>query len=340
MKQTKLTLAVLCLAALTGISMGAIAEVNVYSSRQENLIKPLLDQFTTKTGIAVNLVTGGDDEVITRLANEADKSEADLLITADAGRLYRAKAAGLLQPVNSELVSAKVPQNLRDRDQQWVGLTLRARPIFYKKDAVKPEQLSTYEALTDKQWAGRICIRSSGNIYNQSLIASMISTLSEAATEDFAKGLVANLARPPAGGDTDQLKAAAAGVCDLAIANTYYYGRLLTSTNPEDQAVAQKLGVFWPNQQNRGTHVNVSGIALTKASKHATDAVKLIEFMLSDEAQTWYSEQNNEYPVVAGVEASAALKSLGEFKADALDLTVLGDNNRKAVELMDRAGWK
>lgn len=338
MKRTALT--TLLLSILAGIPAVSAADVGVYSSRQEGLIKPLLDQFTAKTGIAVNLFTGGDDEVIARLESEQNKSAADLLIVADAGRLHRAKAAGLLQPLDNAMVKAKVAPNLRDRDGQWVGLTLRARPIFYRKSAVKPTQLSTYEALTDKQWAGRICIRSSGNVYNQSLIASMIASRGEAATEAFAKGLVANFARPPAGGDTDQLKAAAAGVCDIAIANTYYFGRLMISDKKADQAVADSLGVFWPNQQDRGTHVNVSGIGLTKASKNTAEAVKLIEFMLSDEAQTWYSEVNNEYPVVEGVAPSAALKSLGEFKADALNLTLLGDNNRKAVELMDRAGWQ
>jgi iron(III) transport system substrate-binding protein len=217
---------------------------------------------------------------------------------------------------------------------------MRARPIFYVKGQVDPESLSTYEALTADEFAGRICIRSSSNIYNQSLIASMIDAKGEAASEEFAKGLVANMARPPAGGDTDQLRAAAAGVCDIAIANTYYFGRLANSDKSADAEVVSKLGVFWPNQKDRGTHVNVSGAGITKASKNVADAVKLIEFMLTEEAQTWYSEVNNEYPVVDGVEPSEVLSSWGTFKADAVNLTVLGENNRQAVELMDRARWK
>lgn len=335
---TKLTFVSTLLAAT--LAQAVAADVNLYSSRQEALIKPLLDRFTEQTGINVNLVSGSDDALITRLSTEGARSPADLLITADAGRLYRAKEAGVLQPLNSAVVNERVPSYLRDSDDMWTGLTQRARPIFYVKGQIDPSEFSTYEALTDEKFAGQICIRSSSNIYNQSLIASMIAVEGEAAAEVFAEGLVANLARPPAGGDTDQLKAAAAGVCNIAIANTYYYGRLMTSDNADDREVADKLGVFWPNQNDRGTHVNVSGVGLTAASKNQAEAIQLVEFMLSDESQTWYSEVNNEYPVVEGVEESEALKSLGQFKADSLNLTALGENNRAAVELMDRAGWK
>jgi len=331
-------------AVVAGVLASALqvanADVNIYSSRKEALIKPVLDQFTEKTGIKVNLVTGKDDALISRLQTEGTKSPADLLITADAGRLYRAKEAGLLSVISSDAVNELVPQNLKDTDGQWVGLTLRARPIFYVKGQVDTDELSTYEALTDEQWAGRICIRSSSNIYNQSLIASMIEAEGEKAAEAFAKGLVANLARPPAGGDTDQLKAAAAGVCDIAIANTYYYGRLVNSEKEADREVANKLGLYWPNQNSRGTHVNVSGIAITQSSKNKADATALIEFMLTADAQNWYSEVNNEYPVVKGMKPSETLSSWGDFVADSVNLTILGENNRAAVELMDRAGWK
>ena len=330
----------LAAALFTGGLQAAQAEVNIYSARTEALIKPLLDQFTAQTGIKVNLVSGRDDELISRLRTEGSKSSADLLITADAGRLYRAKELNLLSELRSEQIDAAVPAHLRDVDGTWIGLTMRARPIFYRKSAVDPAQLSTYEALTDAKWVGRICIRSSSNIYNQSLIASMIASVGADAAETFATGLVANLAKPPGGGDTDQLRAAAAGVCDLAIANTYYFGRLMASDKAEDRAVAEQLGVFWPNQGGRGTHVNISGVALTRAAKNSADAIALVEFMLTPEAQTWYSEVNNEYPVVSGVEPSANLASLGAFNADALNLTLLGENNRAAVELMDRAGWK
>lgn len=315
-------------------------EVNVYSSRKEALIKPLLERFSEQTGIKVNLVTGKDDALIARLQREGAKSPADLLITADAGRLFRAKQAELLQPHNSSKVTELVAANLRDEDNLWLGLTQRARPIFYVKGKVDPAKLSTYEALTDSQWQGRICIRSSGNIYNQSLIGSMLEANGSDATQAFAKGLVKNMARPPVGGDTDQLRAAAAGVCDIAIANTYYFGRLSNSSKAKDQAVAEKLAIFWPNQHDRGTHVNVSGIGLTRASSNKTAAVKLIEFMLTPQAQSWYSEVNNEYPVVAGVAPSKTLASWGKFKADAINLSKLGQNNQAAVMLMDRAGWK
>jgi iron(III) transport system substrate-binding protein len=318
----------------------ATADVNIYSSRQEALIKPLLDQFSEQTGIKVNLVSGADDALISRLQLEGDKSPADLLITADAGRLHRAKEAGLFQPLQSQVVHNLVPAKLRDADDMWVGLTLRARPIFYAKGRLNPDEIKTYSDLTSEQWAGRICVRSSSNIYNQSLIASMIETEGEESALAFAKGLVENFARPPAGGDTDQLKAAAAGVCDIAIANTYYFGRLLISDKASDQLVAERLGVIWPNQQGRGTHVNISGIGLTRASENVDEAMQLIEFMLTPEAQTWYSDVNSEYPVVEGVAPSDALKGLGVFKADSINLTVLGENNQRAVELMDKAGWR
>lgn len=338
----KLILASLfCAVSTTGFYANAHGdEVNVYSSRKEALIKPLLDTFSAQTGITVNLVTGKDDALIARLKKEGAKSPADLLITADAGRLYRAKQANLLQPHKSQKVDALVPSNLRDTDNQWLGLTQRARPIFYVKGKVDPSTLSTYEALTDAQWKGRICIRSSSNIYNQSLISSMIEANGEAATQTFAQGLVSNMARPPAGGDTDQLRAAAAGVCDIAIANTYYFGRLSNSSKEKDQMVANTLAIFWPNQADRGTHVNISGIGLTRSASHTEAAVKLIEFMLTPEAQAWYSEVNNEYPVVNGVTPSQTLASWGKFKADTLNLSKLGQNNQTAVKLMDKAGWK
>ena len=212
---------------------------------------------------------------------------------------------------------------------------------MYANDRVDPAALSTYEGLTDPMWEGRICIRSSGNIYNQSLAASMIEANGAEQTEAWAKGMVANFARPPAGGDTDQLRAAAAGECDIAVANTYYFGRLAASDKEEDQAVAAALTAFWPNQGegDRGVHVNVSGVGITAHAQNRDSAVRLIEFLVSPEAQTWYAEVNQEYPVVPGVAASATLESFGSFREDTLNLTVLGANNRQAVEVMDRAGW-
>ena len=316
------------------------AEVNVYSARKDKLIVPLLDRFTEQTGIEVNLITGKANALLSRIKAEGVATPADVLVTVDAGNLHRAKEAGVLSPVNNAAIKEKIPANLRDVDSEWFGLTIRSRPIFYVKDRVNPTELSTYEALTDSKWRGRICIRSSSNVYNQSLVASMLRANGSEATLQWAKGLVSNLARKPTGGDTDQLRAAAAGQCDLAIANTYYFGRLIDSKKPADREVVSKLGVFFPNQDGRGSHINVSGIGVTKHAKNRTDAVRLLEFMVSDSAQAYYAEINHEYPVVSGVASSPTIASLGEFKSDALNLSVLGVNNQTAVKLMDRAGWQ
>jgi len=316
------------------------SEVNVYSARKDKLISPLLERFTETTGIQVNLITGKADALLSRIQAEGAATPADVFVTVDAGNLHRAKEAGVLAPVTSNVLSNSIPENLRDIDNQWFGLTVRSRPIFYVKDRVNPAELSTYEALTGEKWRNRICIRSSSNIYNQSLVASMIEANGEKTTLQWAEGLVANLARKPTGGDTDQLRAAAAGQCDLAIANTYYLGRLIDSKKPEDRKVVSKLGVFWPNQENRGAHINVSGMAITKHAKNQTEATQLLEFMVSESAQAYYAEINHEYPVVKGVSPSPTIKSLGEFQSDALNLSVLGVNNKPAVKLMDRAGWQ
>ncbi|WP_415887135.1 Fe(3+) ABC transporter substrate-binding protein [Neptuniibacter sp. QD37_6] len=314
--------------------------VNVYSARKEALIKPLLDRFTDETGINVNLVTGKADALLKRLEVEGKASPADLFVTVDAGRLHRAKSAGVLQVSGSDTLNKVIPQSLKDADGYWYGMSQRARTIFYVKGKVDPSELSTYENLADPKWKGRICVRSSNNIYNQSLVASMIDAIGVEKTEAWAKGLVKNFAKPPSGGDTDQLKAAAAGVCDIALANTYYFGRLLNSENAEKKAVGAKLATFWPNQADRGVHMNVSGAGITKHARNVENAVKLMEFMASDQSQAWYAEVNNEYPVVTTAKVSDTLAGLGEFTADDIVLSKLGENNRSAVELMDRAGWK
>jgi len=334
---------------LLGLSLSLIAmsacskteeEVNLYSARIEALIKPMLDRFTEQTGIAVNLVTGDADELLSRLQNEGRNSPADLLVTTDAGRLYRAQEAGLVQPIESNVLSQRIPAAYRDPQGHWFGLSLRARPIMYVKGEVDPAELSTYEDLADPRWHQQICIRSSGNIYNQSLVSSMIAANGLEATEKWAKGLVSNLAKPPRGGDRDQIKAAAAGQCKLAIANTYYLAGMINSDDPAEREAAAKMGVFWPNQNGRGSHVNISGAAVTKAAKNRDNAVKLIEFLSSDEAQQWYAEVNGEYPVVEGIDSSALLQQWGEFKADPLNMAILGENNGEALRLMDRAGWQ
>lgn len=314
--------------------------VNIYSARKEALILPLLERFREQTGIDFRLVTGKADGLLKRLEIEGQASPADVFITVDAGRLQRATEAGLLQPVASKLLEERIPSQLRDRDNHWFGLSQRARVIFYVRDRVDPAELSTYEALADKKWQGRICMRSSDNIYNQSLVASMIEAHGIERTEAWARDLVGNFARKPAGGDTDQLLAAAAGLCDIAVANTYYYGRLVDSDDAREREAASRLGLFWPNQDGRGAHVNVSGAGVTRHSKHREAAVKLLEFLVSDASQAWYAEVNDEYPVVAGVKIPQTLQSFGSFKSDSLNLTLLGENNRAAVQLMDRAGWR
>ncbi len=338
--QKSLILSVLCLALAFGQGIAHAEEVNVYSARKEALILPLLKKFEAKTGIGFNLITAKADALLKRLESEGRSTPADVFITTDAGRLQRAKEAGVLQSEDNPVLSARIPESLRDKENYWFGLSQRARVIFYAKDKVDPADLSTYEALTDGKWRQRICIRSSGNIYNQSMVASMIETHGLEKTEAWARGLVANFARKPAGGDTDQLRAAAAGLCDIAIANTYYFGRLVNSAKEKDQKVANSLGLFWPNQAGRGAHVNVSGAGITKYASHPAAAERLLEFLVNAESQTWYAEVNNEYPVVADAKTSATLLSFGKFKGDSLNLTHLGENNRAAVQLMDRAGWR
>ena len=318
----------------------AADEVNVYSSRKEELIKPLLDRFTAETGIEINLVTGKDAALLQRLKSEGVNSPADLLITTDAGNLHRAKEAGVTQSFVSGELAEVVPATYRDPDGHWVGLTLRARPVLYVEEETDPSVLSTYEALADPAFKGRICIRSSDNIYNQSLVASLIAANGVEATEAWAKALVANMARPPRGGDRDQIKAAAAGVCDIAIANTYYLAGMLASEDPAQRAAAEAMGVFWPNQAGRGAHVNVSGAAVTASAKHRDAAVELVEFLTTPASQEWYAQANGEYPIRDGVALSPTLAAWGPFKADDLNLSRLGELNADAVRLMDRAGWR
>jgi iron(III) transport system substrate-binding protein len=328
------------MAMALGYAAAPAAEVNLYSARKEALIKPLLDQFTKQTGIRVNLVTGKADALLQRLKSEGKYTPADVLITVDAGRVYRAKQAGLLQPINSSALAQAIPARYRDPDNTWFGLSLRARPILYALGRLDPSTLKNYEDLADSRWKRKVCIRSSNNIYNQSLVASMIVANGAANTETWAKGLVANFARPPKGGDRDQIKAAAAGLCDIAIANTYYLGGMLRSKNGSERIPAQKMGIIWPNQSGRGTHVNISAAGVTRYAQHKSEAIKLLEFLVSDKAQRFYAERNYEYPIKPGVRFNDALKAWGPFKADTLNLSLLGEHNAEAVRLMDRAGWR
>ncbi len=341
MKQ-RLWLALFLLFAL--VPSAPAAEVNVYSARIEDLIKPLLDRFSEETGIDVNLVTGNADALLQRLELEGRNTPADVLITTDVGRLHLAETRGLLQPVSSDILNETIPAHYRDPDNHWYGLSLRSRVVVYSKERVDPEELSTYEALADSKWAGRLCVRSSSNVYNQSLVASLIAHNGEQATLDWANGLVENFARKPQGGDRDQIKAVAAGQCDIALVNTYYLAGMLASNQESEVNAAMAVGVFWPNQPGsgaeRGAHMNISGAGVTKAANNREEAIKLLEFMLSDEAQRWYADKNFEYPVKPGIEANTILRQWGDFKADDLALEKLGEYNAEAVRIMDRAGWK
>ena len=316
------------------------AEVNVYSARQEVLIEPLLDAFSAETGIAVNLVSGEADALLQRLEREGANSPADVLLTVDAGRLVRAERAGLLRPIESAVLAAGIPSRYRDGEGAWFGLSVRARPIIYATDRVAPEALSTYAALADPEWKGRVCVRSSSNIYNQSMLAAFIHHMGGHRAEVWATGLVANFARKPQGGDRDQIRAVAAGECDVALANTYYLARLTKSADAADRETAAKVAVFWPDQGGHGVHVNISGAGVTASARNTAEAVALIEYLAGDDAQRIYAEVVNEYPVKPGVPWSDVLAAWGAFKADILDLTVLGENNAEAVRIADRAGWQ
>ena len=327
-------------AAFAAAAAAPAAEVNVYSARKEALIAPILDAFSEETGVAVRLVTGNAGQLHERLLAEGRNSPADLFVTVDAGNLHRARQAGLLRPVRSDVLDAAVPARWRDPDGFWFGLSLRARVLVYAVDRVSPDDLSTYEALADPIWSDRVLVRSSSNIYNQSLIASMIEARGTAATEEWARGLVANLARDPKGGDTDQIRAVAAGEGDVAIVNTYYYGGLAASADPADRAAADATRPFFPNRGGRGTHVNISGAGVCAHAPNAAEAVTLLEYLAGETAQAAFAALNHEIPVRAGAPSSDIVAGWGAFEMDDLPLAVLGERNREAIELADRAGWR
>lgn len=327
-------------AALAATGTAAVAkEVNIYSYRQAVLMKPLLDRFQEKTGIKAN-VAYLKKGMMARLKAEGAASPADVILTVDASRLIRLDRMGAFQPLDSASVTAAVPANLRHPKGHWFGLTVRGRVIFYNPAKVKSSELSTYEALADAKWKGRICIRSSSNVYNQSLIASIISANGAEKAQAWANGFVKNFARKPAGGDRDQLRAVAAGECDIAISNTYYFAGLAKSKKERDRKAAAAVRLYWPNQDGRGAHVNISGAGVAKHSKNRANAVKLIEFLASKEAQEIYARIVNEYPVRKDVQPGKIVADFGEFKADSLPLSELAKYQKEAVRLADRAGWR
>ncbi len=328
-----------CLLAV-GPALAQSGEVNVYSARHYDTDLTLYDTFTEQTGIEVNLIEGDSDALIERIQAEGANSPADVLITVDAGRLWRADQAGLFQPVESEVLEERVPEHLRHPDGHWFGLSKRARVIIYNEEAGPPEGLDTYEDLADPAYRDMVCTRSSSNIYNQSLLAAIIAAHGEEAATEWAEGLVANFARDPQGNDTAQIEAVAAGECPVAIVNTYYVGRLLGSDDPARQAVGESVGIIFPNQDGRGTHVNISGAGVVTHAPNRDNAVAFLEFLVSDEAQRVFAEGNDEYSVVPSVEVSGPIAEFGSFEEDRVNAAVLGENNPTAVRIADRAGWE
>ena len=331
--------------ALTAVVLGAPAqgvaqELNIYSSRHYQTDEALYNGFTEQTGIRINRIEGKGDALIERIKSEGANSPADVLITVDAGRLWRADQAGLFQPVRSKLLEERIPPNLRHPKGHWYGFSSRARLILYNKAAVKPGEIKRYEDLADPKWRGRICIRSGATIYNQSLLGSQIAALGEAGAETWARAVVANFARDPKGGDTDQIRSVAAGECDVGVANSYYYVRLASSKKAKDREAADAVGLVFPNQAGRGTHINVSGAGVLKHAPHGKAAVRFLEYLAGAEAQSYFAGGNNEYPVIDGVAPNSALRSLGAFKADPVNVAIYGENQPAAQKIFDRVGWK
>ena len=332
MQVSKGLFAALSLTALASTAQAA-DEVVVYSSRIDELIKPVFDAYTAKTGVKVKFITDKEAPLIARLKAEGANTPADLLITVDAGNLWQAEQEGVLQPTKSELINANIPAQYRSSTDSWTGLSLRARTIFYSTERVKPSELSTYEALADKNWEGRLCLRTSKKVYNQSLTATLIETHGAAKTEEIVKGWVNNLSTDVFSDDIAVLEAINAGQCDVGIVNTYYYGRL----HKQKPNLAVKL--FWPNQGDRGVHVNLSGIGLTKYAPHPEAAKALVEWMTTPEAQKIFADVNQEFPANPSVKPSAEVAAWGQFVPDALPVEVAGKRQAEAIRLMDRAGW-
>lgn len=338
-----LIIAILLIVGLAGCQVEddkASAVVNLYTDRHYDTDQALYDQFTEETGIQVNVVKAGSDELIERLATEGEDTEADLIITSDAGRLVRAQKKNLLQPITSKQVKENVPEQLREKDMNWTALTMRARVIVYAKDRVSPDDLSTYEALTQAEWKGKVLVRSASNIYNQSLLASFIELNGDTEAQEWAKGIVENMARTPEGNDRDQMKAVIAGQGDVALVNTYYVGKMLNSSDPYEVEVAEQIGIFFPNQETTGTHINISGAGVTRFAKHPEAANQLLEYLTGESAQADYANANYEYPVNPKVAASDLLDSWGEFSRQDLPLSALGENNSAAVKIFNTANWQ
>jgi iron(III) transport system substrate-binding protein len=315
------------------------AALNVYSARHYQTDEKLYADFTKQTGIRVNRIEGKEDELLERIRNEGAHGPADVFITVDAARLGQADALGLFAPVRSKVLEDRIPANLRT--DTWFAFSTRARIIVYRKGSVDPADVRNYEDLANPKLKGKVCVRSGSHPYNLSLGSALVSHLGEEKTEQWARGLVANLARAPKGGDTDQIRAVAAGECQVALANSYYLARLMRSDKPEDKEVVARVGMVWPNQGNRGTHVNVSGAGVLKTAPNAKAAVRFLEYLASDAAQVHFADGNNEWPAVrTATVRNPALEALGKFEADPVNVGTLSKNTAVAQKIFDRAGWR
>ncbi len=335
MKPTRLLTAI----ALSAVALPSFAEdIVVYSARNEQLIKPLFDAYTRDTGVQIKFITDKEGPLMARLKAEGRNTPADVLLTVDAGNLWQASEEDLLRPIQSKTLQANVPSHLRDPGNEWFGLSVRARTLIYNTSKVKPSDLSTYEDLANPKWKGRLCLRTSKKVYNQSLVAMMITEYGEDKTEDMVRGWVGNLATSPFPDDTKAMEAVAAGQCDVTLVNTYYYGRLMEK-NPN-----LPLGIFWPNQnlknKTAGVHVNISGAGVTRYAKNPAGAQKLIEWLSSDKAQNLFADVNMEYPVNPKNAPDKAVAAWGSFKQNLINVKEAGSLQVQAVKLMDRAGYK
>jgi iron(III) transport system substrate-binding protein len=337
--------ALAALLATAGLATAQERVLNLYSARHYQTDEALYADFTKATGIKINRIDADDAGILARLASEGASSPADVILLVDAARLWKAEVDGLFQPVKSATLERRIPATLRGKDggsgSQWFGFSTRARVIVYSKTTVKPEDVDTYEELADPRNKGKVCTRSGSHPYNLSLFGSVMEHLGPEATEKWLRGVVDNMARPPKGGDTDQIRAVATGECQIAITNTYYLARLLRSNKPEDQDAMSKVGVSFPNQSTWGTHVNISGAAVARHAKNRENAVKFLEYLASDSAQAYFAGGNNELPAVPSVKISnPALEKLGTFKTEQIPAAVVGMNQVKIQQMLDRVGFK
>lgn len=345
MSVPRIAAALAAAAGLIGAAQAQEQVLNLYSARHYQTDEALYGNFTKATGIRIQRVDADDAGILARLKSEGASSPADVVLLVDAARLWRAEADGLFQPVKSSVLASRIPASLRAKDDgsgsAWFGMSTRARLIVYNKMKVQREDVATYESLADPKNKGKVCTRSGSHPYNLSLFGAMVEHLGAEKAEAWLKGVKDNMARDPKGGDTDQIKAVASGECQIALTNSYYFARMMRSSNPEDRAVVEKVGVVFPNQQSWGTHVNIAGAAVAKYAPHREAAVRFIEYLASDEAQNYFANGNNEWPAVPSVKpANPALESLGTFKTETIPVSSVGANQSKVQQMLDRVGFK